>query len=220
MMVESYESLQGHEPDADLSLGCGIPTRLAGLETGETVIDLGSGAGNDAFVARHAVGERGRVIGLDMTEEMVARARSIAAKRGFSNVEFVLGDIEDMPIDDETADIVLSNCTLNLVPDKATAFTEMFRVTRPGGRFCISDVVTEGTLPDHIRGSVESYVGCVAGALERGEYLRLLELAGFSDVTVREEREIELPESIESDRTDDGARVLSVTVTGVRPAGR
>lgn len=189
------------------------------------MVDLGSGAGNDAFVARHAVGETGEVIGLDMTEEMVARAGEIALRKGYKNVRFELGDIEAMPLADGIADSVISNCTLNLVPDKAKAFSEMFRITRPGGRFCISDIVTEGRLPESVRSSIEAYVGCVAGALEREEYLKLLREAGFEDVKVRSENDVPIPRELSQAALDyaDGEnierkpRVLSVTVTGNRP---
>lgn len=217
IMVDSYRDLAGHEREADLALGCGIPTRFADLKEGNTVVDLGSGAGNDAFVAREAVGAGGEVIGLDMTDEMLARARGIAERRGFRNVSFVKGDIEQMPLADGTADVVLSNCTLNLVPDKQSAFSEMFRITRKGGHFCISDVVTEGVLPEDIRGSVEAYTGCIAGALEREHYLELLRNAGFEDIAVREEHEVPLPGAIAGTLREAGdVRVLSITVTGTR----
>ena len=225
MMVDTYDTLAGHEPDADLSLGCGIPARFAAFAPGETVVDLGSGAGNDAFVARHAVGEDGEVIGLDMTEEMVARAGEIAVRKGYINVRFELGDIEDMPLSDAIADIVISNCTLNLVPDKARAFAEMRRITRPGGRFCISDIVTEGRLPESVRSSIEAYVGCVAGAVEREEYLQLLRDAGFEDVNVQSENDVPIPDELRQALSQDAhrqnlhriPRILSVTVTGTRP---
>ncbi len=217
MIGDAYDIVEGHEADADLGLGCGIPTQYAQLTPGETVVDLGSGAGNDAFVARHHVGDSGRVIGLDMTAEMVERARSIARARGYLNVEFVLGEIESMPIDSQTADIVVSNCTLNLVPDKEQAFAEMLRIIKPGGRFCVSDIVTTGQLPPEVRHSAEAYVGCIAGALERDTYLRLLAQAGFSDIHVQAEREIPLPPDLAGPVAEAGARVLSITVGGRRP---
>lgn len=217
MIGDAYDSVEGHESEADLGLGCGLPTQHAALQAGEVVVDLGSGAGNDAFIARHHVGDAGRVIGVDMTPEMVERARSIARERGYTNVEFVSGDIESMPIAAGTADIVVSNCTLNLVPDKALAFSEMFRITKPGGRFSISDIVTDGVLPETIRESAEAYVGCVAGALDREVYLRLLEDAGFVDIGVQAEREIALPGGLRETAGEAGARVLSVTVGGRRP---
>ena len=225
MMVDSYDTLAGHEPNADLSLGCGIPARFAAFAPGETVVDLGSGAGNDCFVARHAVGDAGEVIGLDMTEAMVERAGEIALQKGYRNVRFKLGDIEDIPLSDKTADIVISNCTLNLVPDKAKAFSELFRIIKPGGRFCISDVVTEGSLPESVRTSIEAYVGCVAGAIEREEYLGFLHGAGFQDVDVRSDNDVPIPDELtqallqyaDERNLERRPRIQSVTVTGTRP---
>ena len=226
MVGELYSPLAGYEADADLGLGCGQPTRYAHLQPGETVLDLGSGAGNDVFVARAEVGELGRVIGLDMTPEMVDRARTIAAARGFSNVEFVLGDIESMPLPNATIDCVLSNCVLNLVPDKPAAFAEIFRVLKPGGRFSVSDIVVTRPLPEAVRRSAELYVGCVAGALERDRYLELIAAAGFEEVRVVAERTIDLPREVleaalsaeEIARLhDSGTHVVSVTVNAVRP---
>ena len=217
MIGDAYDTVEGHEVEADLGLGCGLPTQYAALKPGEIVVDLGSGAGNDAFVARHHVGDTGRVIGLDMTSQMVDRAQSLAHDRGYTNVEFVLGDIEEMPIASKVADIVVSNCTLNLVPDKKRAFSEMFRIMKPGGRFSVSDVVTVGALPGAIRHSAEAYVGCVAGALERDTYLKLLSEAGFVDIRVQAEREIPLPADLAGPAAEAGAGVLSITVGGRRP---
>ncbi len=223
MVGESYAGIAGHEAQADLGLGCGIPTRLAALAAGETVVDLGSGAGNDAFVARAAVGAEGRVIGLDFTEEMISSARAIAAERGFDNVEFVFGEIEAMPLSDGIADIVISNCVLNLVPDKRKAFEEMFRIIKPGGRFCVSDVVVDGVFPPGVRESLEAYVGCIAGAIERRQYLELLEGVGFVEVEVAAEHRIEPPREVLSKAFDlatidayyaGASRVVSVTVRG------
>ena len=148
---DAYQGVAGRLEDADLNLGCGVPTGHAALRPGETVLDLGSGAGNDAFIARREVGPGGRVIGVDMTPEMIARARGNAAKLGFANVEFRLGEIERLPVEASTVDVVISNCVINLVPDKAQAFAEMFRVLRPGGRFCVSDIVATGVLPPGVR---------------------------------------------------------------------
>ena len=226
MVGESYAGMAGHVQEADLGLGCGIPTRLAALSPGETVVDLGSGAGNDAFIARAAVGESGRVIGLDFTEEMVSRARAVAGGRGYRNVEFVQGDIESMPVATGTADIVISNCVLNLVPDKRRAFAEMYRIIKPGGRFCVSDIVIEGELPEAVRSSLEAYAGCVAGAMERTKYLALLREAGFSGVEVAAEHRIDPPEEVLRASFDEktveayhssGAGVVSVTVRGRKP---
>lgn len=227
MVGESYRGLSGHEEDADLGLGCGIPTRLAAITSGETVVDLGSGAGNDAFVARAETGETGRVIGLDFTREMVDRARTVAASRGYTNVEFLLGDIESMPIAAATADIVISNCVLNLVPDKQSAFREMFRITKPGGRFCVSDIVVDGELPPAVKRSIEAYVGCVAGAIPREQYLDLLREAGFSAVRIAAEHSVVPPDNLLRTMFDEatirayresGARTTSVTVLGRRPS--
>jgi arsenite methyltransferase len=226
MITELYSPLKGYEPDADLGLGCGLPTRYADLQTGETVIDLGSGAGNDAFVAAAEVGTEGRVIGLDMTPEMVERARELAVRRGATNVEFVLGEIENMPIEDEVADCLLSNCVLNLVPNKAAAFRESFRVLKPGGRFAVSDIVIEGDLPPQLRHSAEMYVGCVAGAMQREAYLSVIHDAGFVDIRVAAEKTIHLPDSVLSSALtpeemsnfrSSGARIVSVTVNASRP---
>jgi len=226
MIGEGYDTVEGYVADADLKLGCGVPTDHAGLEPGQTVVDLGSGAGLDAFVARRVVGESGRVIGVDFAPEMVEKARSNAQKLGVENVDFVEGDIEDLPLDAEIADVVLSNCVLNLVPDKERAFAEMQRVLRPGGHFCISDVVSDGTLPDAVRRSAELYAGCVAGAIEESEYLDLLDAVGFEEVEVPSRRRIDLPEEALPDTLTDADRAAmdegglwSVTVRGRRPAG-
>lgn len=151
VMADDYSALPGYVPDADLALGCGLPTEFAQMKHGDTVVDLGSGAGNDCFVARSIVGESGHIIGIDMTVPMIEKARTNASKLGFSNVEFRLGDIENLPIDDDTADVVVSNCVMNLVPDKQKAFAETFRITKPGGHFSISDIVLRGELSDSLR---------------------------------------------------------------------
>jgi ubiquinone/menaquinone biosynthesis C-methylase UbiE len=191
---DAYAGVEGRLAEADLNLGCGVPTRHAALRPGEVVLDLGSGAGNDVFIARREVGAEGRVIGVDMTPDMIARARANAAKLGYDNVEFRLGEIEHLPVDAGSVDIVISNCVLNLLPDKAPAFTEMFRVLRPGGRFCVSDIVATGELPAPVREAAVLYVGCVAGALPETEYLRLIGEAGFSTVRIVEARSIALPD--------------------------
>ena len=223
---EAYEKRDGHMDEADLGLGCGLPTEHAGLAPGQTVVDLGSGAGNDVFIARAAVGEAGRVIGVDMTPEMIAKARENAARRGFANVEFRLGDIEALPVEDASADVVVSNCVLNLVPDKAKAFAEIFRVLKPGGRFCISDIVIQGTLPAKLQEMAELYVGCVAGALSREAYMGIIAKAGFRAVEVKSSHGLDLPDEylLEHIGRDDlaayrdsGAKVLSLTVVGERP---
>ena len=224
---DAYQGVAGRLEDADLNLGCGVPTTHAALRPGETVLDLGSGAGNDAFIARHEVGPGGRVIGVDMTPEMIARARGNAAKLGFANVEFRLGEIERLPVEASTVDVVISNCVLNLVPDKAQAFAEMFRVLRPGGRFCVSDIVATGVLPPGVREAAGLYVGCIAGAMPETEYLRSLEAAGFRAVEIVKATPIELPDEALSPHMPDaeidafrasGATLKSVTVIGAKPA--
>lgn len=218
MIGDAYDGLEGYVAEADLSLGCGLPTEHADLAPGQTVLDLGSGAGLDAFVARWIVGPNGRVLGLDFTEDMVGKARSNARSLGYDNVEFYLGDIEKMPFEAASVDVILSNCVLNLVPDKAAAFAEMYRVLRPGGHYCISDVVWEGRMPDSLRRSMEHDVGCVAGAMQRAAYLEALNACGFADVQVVTQRPIAVPAEIAA-REDSAAvgNILSVTVTGRKP---
>jgi SAM-dependent methyltransferase len=173
--------------EADLGLGCGTPTLTAGLHPGQTVLDLGSGAGIDVFLAAQAVGAQGRVIGVDMTPEMIARARANAAKGGFTNVEFRLGEIEQLPVEANTVDVVLSNCVINLVPDKNRAFAEVYRVLKPGGRFSISDMVSYGAVPAAMRQDMMLWAGCIAGALDREDYLGIIRAAGFQNVRVERE---------------------------------
>jgi len=225
---DAYGRLDGHVAEADLGLGCGLPTEHAGLAPGQTVIDLGSGAGNDVFIARSVVGERGRVIGIDMTPEMIAKARANAGRLGFTNVEFRLGDIESLPVDDAAADVVVSNCVLNLVPDKRLAFAEIFRALKPGGRFCVSDIVLKGRLPEKLREAAELYVGCVAGALPFEEYLGIIQETGFAGIDIKVAKRIDLPDEVLlkhigsgalSAYRASGAAVLSVTVVGTKPAG-
>jgi SAM-dependent methyltransferase len=226
MIGDAYAGVAGHLAEADFNLGCGVPTRHAALAPGETVLDLGSGAGNDAFIARHEVGPEGRVIGVDMTPEMIDKARTNSAKLGYGNVEFRLGEIERMPIQDGSVDVVISNCVLNLVPDKATAFAEMFRVLRPGGRFCVSDIVATGELPGPIQEAAGLYVGCVAGAMPEADYLALLDEAGFERVHVAEAKSVALPDDALVPQLDaeelaafraSGIVLKSVTVIGSKP---
>lgn len=193
---ENYSALSGYNADADLGLGCGIPTEFAQIKPGNTVIDLGSGAGNDCFVARALVGETGKVIGIDMTEAMLEKANKNLEKLGFKNVEFHLGDIENMPIEANIADVVISNCVLNLVPDKQKAFSEIYRVLKPGAHFSISDVVLIGELPQEIIAEAEMYAGCVSGAMQKPEYLKIIEQTGFKNITVAKEKQITLPDEI------------------------
>ena len=196
VMAQDYQELNGYVANADLGLGCGLPTKFAQIKPGDTVVDLGSGAGNDCFVARAETGESGRVIGLDMTPAMIDRARKNAKARGYDNVEFVYGDIEEMPLAGNLADVVVSNCVMNLVPDKQKAFTETFRILKPGGHFSISDIVLKGELPDGLQKDAEMYVGCVAGAIQKVNYLDIVQDCGFVDITVQKEREINVPDTL------------------------
>lgn len=196
-MTEDYNHVEGYQKEADLSLGCGLPTEIANIHEGDTVIDLGSGAGNDAFIARRIVGDTGKVIGIDMTPEMVIRALQNNQKLGYKNVEFVLGEIENMPgIPTNTADVVISNCVMNLVPDKEKAFKEVQRVLKVGGHFSISDIVYSGTLPNGILEAAEMYAGCVAGASEKGAYLGIIKAVGFKNIQIKKERLIVLPDEL------------------------
>ena len=222
MIGDAYDGVSGYVADADLSLGCGVPVEHAGLQPGQTVLDLGSGAGLDVFVARSEVGESGRVIGVDMTAEMIAKARENAEKSGFKNVEFRLGEIEHLPVVSNTIDVVISNCVLNLVPDKQAAFAEIFRVLKPGGHFCISDIVSSRQLPDWVKEIAEAYAGCVSGAVPKDDYLKLIDETGFCQVKVASERRIDIPAELvaqsltakqqqEAEKND--LHVMSVTVT-------
>lgn len=199
IMSENYDSLNGYNPDADLGLGCGLPTKFAKIKKGDTVIDLGSGAGNDCFVARAETGETGKVIGIDFTEAMIEKARTNAEKLGYNNVEFRKGDIEKMPVTANVADVIVSNCVLNLVPNKQAVFAEIFRVLKPGGHFSISDIVLAGSLPDKIRTAAEMYAGCVASAINKEEYLNYVTQAGFTNITIQKDKPIVVPEDILSD---------------------
>ncbi len=196
-MTEDYSKVAGYYQEADLALGCGLPTEIAGIRQGDTVVDLGSGAGNDAFIARNIVGESGKIIGIDMTPEMVIRALQNNQKLGYNNVEFMLGEIENMTgIANDIADVVISNCVMNLVPDKQKAFAEISRVLKVGGHFSISDIVHTGTLPAGILKAAEMYAGCVAGASERGAYLGIIKSAGFKNIAIKKERSIILPDDL------------------------
>lgn len=193
---DDYSGNQGYNPDADLGLGCGIPTEFADLQPGDKVLDLGSGAGNDCFVARSLVGESGMVTGLDFSDAMLEKARENNLKLGFPNIEFVKGDIEEMPFEKNSFNVILSNCVLNLVPDKKKAFAEMFRVLLPGGCFCVSDVVIQGVLPGKLKENAEMYAGCVSGAINMEEYLEIIHQAGFQDINIHKKKSIDLPEPI------------------------
>jgi SAM-dependent methyltransferase len=196
IMSDDYTTLEGYNADADLGLGCGLPTQFARIKKGDVVVDLGSGAGNDCFIARHETGETGKVIGVDFTPAMVDKARANAEVRGFNNVEFRQGDIEHMPISANVADVIVSNCVLNLVPNKNGVFQEIYRVLKPGGHFSISDVVLVGALPDGLRKDAEMYAGCVAGAIQKQVYLELIHANGFENVTIQKEKAIIIPDDI------------------------
>ena len=224
--AEDYAHVDGYQADADLGLGCGLPTEHAHIKAGDTVVDLGSGAGNDCFVARSLVGESGQVIGVDMTPAMIDKARQNAKKLGYDNVTFHYGEIEDIPLNDSTADVVVSNCVLNLVPDKAQAFRETYRILKPGGHFSISDVVLRGELPEELRESAELYAGCVAGALPQEEYLRAVEQAGFQNIRIQKEHRITLSDELlkehlsaeEISRFKEGGQgIFSITVYAEKP---
>ncbi|MGB8528514.1 MAG: arsenite methyltransferase [Rhodoplanes sp.] len=226
MIGDAYKSVEGYVPEADLGLGCGLPTEHANVRPGEAVLDLGAGAGLDAFVARRLVGEEGQVYGVDMTPDMVVKARANAEKLGYRNVEFRLGEIERLPFERGSIDLVISNCVLNLVPDKARAFAEVFRVLRPGGRFCVSDIVASAPLPEGIRQAAALYVGCVAGAEPEADYLAIIRATGFHDVRIATSRRINLPDEVlagfltETDLVtmrDADLHVKSITVVGVKP---
>jgi ubiquinone/menaquinone biosynthesis C-methylase UbiE len=196
IMTDNYSELTGYNPEADLGLGCGLPTQFAKIRKGDTVIDLGSGAGNDCFVARSETGPDGKVIGIDFTPAMIERARANASKLNYYNVEFRQGDIEQMPLSSNLADVVVSNCVLNLVPNKDEVFKEIFRVLKPGGHFSISDIVLVGNLPETLRKDAEMYAGCVSGAIQKEEYLSLITKNGFQSITLQKEKPIILPDDI------------------------
>lgn len=227
IMSEDYSGLPGYNPDADLGLGCGLPTEFARIKKGDTVVDLGSGAGNDCFVARSFTGVEGEVIGIDMTEAMIAKAKANAEKLGYQNVQFRLGDIEDIPLASKRADVVVSNCVMNLVPDKKRAFEEVYRILKPEGHFSISDIVLKGDLPDNIKKEAEMYAGCVSGAIRKSDYLEILTDAGFVNITLQKEKQISLPDEVlqnylSSDELkafrEKGTGIYSITVYAERPA--
>jgi len=195
-LSESYSKVDGYEADADYALGCGIPTNDAKIKEGDTVLDLGSGAGNDAFVARQIVGYSGHIIGVDMTEAMIEKANINKQKLGYNNVDFVLGEIEDLPLKDNLIDVAVSNCVLNLVPDKKKAYQEVYRVLKPGGHFSMSDIVLRGTLPKGIMEAVEMYAGCISGALQQEDYLQAIKDAGFKNIKITKERVVEMPDDV------------------------
>ena len=215
---EDYRNLEGYNPEADLNLGCGIPVEFAGIRPGNQVLDLGSGAGNDCFVARAIVGDAGHVTGLDFTDQMLHKAEENRKKLGYSNIDFVKGDIEEIPLPGNKYDVVLSNCVLNLVPDKRKAFNEIMRVLKPGGHFCVSDVVTKGRLPEKMRSDAELYAGCVAGASEIEEYSGIIQKAGFQNIVIHKVKKIQLPDSILHENPETGSSgIFSITVSASKP---
>lgn len=227
IMSDDYGNLEGYNPDADLGLGCGLPTQFAKIKKGDVVVDLGSGAGNDCFIARAETGATGKVIGIDFTPAMIEKARKNAEKLGFHNVEFRQGDIESIPMTSNIADVVVSNCVLNLVPDKNAAFKEIFRILKPGGHFSISDVVLAGNLPQAMKNAAEMYAGCVSGALQKEEYLEIISRNGFINMAVQKEKPIVIPDDILSAYLSQeeisrfkqsGTGIYSITVYAEKPA--
>ncbi len=227
IMADDYTKLEGYNPDADLGLGCGLPTEFAKIKEGDTVIDLGSGAGNDAFIARKITGERGKVIGIDFTEKMIVKARANAERLGFNNIEFRLGDIDNMPVTSATADVIVSNCVLNLVPNKFKVINEIYRVLKPGAHFSISDIVLEGALPAKWKEVAELYAGCVSGAVQKNVYLEMIEGAGFKNIKLQKEKEIIIPDEILKNYLSEDeiaaykkgdTKILSITVYADKPA--
>ncbi len=227
VMSEDYATLEGYNPEADLGLGCGLPTQFAQIKKGDVVIDLGSGAGNDCFIARAETGESGKVIGIDFADAMIDKARNNAGKLGFHNVEFRKGDIEKMPVTANSADVIVSNCVLNLVPNKDGVFKEIYRVLRPGGHFSISDIVLVGALPAKIHDAAEMYAGCVAGAIQKQAYLELIEINGFKNSVIQKEKQIIVPDDILraylstdeiSEFKNSGTGIYSITVFAQKPA--
>lgn len=227
IMSDDYSNLEGYNPDADLGLGCGLPTQFANIKKGDAVIDLGSGAGNDCFIARAETGDMGKVIGIDFTPAMIEKARYNAAIRGFTNVEFRQGDIEKIPVSANIADVVVSNCVLNLVPNKDAVFKEIFRVLKPGGHFSISDIVLVGRLPEKIKEAAEMYAGCVAGAIQKENYFELIHQNGFKNVTLQKEKPVIIPDDILKNYLDEAelngfkagkTGIFSITVYAEKPS--
>ena len=228
IMTDDYDHLEGYNPDADLKLGCGLPTEFAKIKKGDYVVDLGSGAGNDCFVARAETSESGKVVGIDFTPEMIEKARNNADKLGFNNVEFRLGDIENIPLMSNVADVVVSNCVMNLVPNKPKAFAEVQRILKPTGHFSISDIVLEGDLPEKIKNAAEMYAGCVASAIQMEDYLKIIENSGFKNMTLQKKKPIIVPDDILKNYLneeeiqqykDSTTRIYSITVYAEKVVG-
>ena len=225
IMSEDYSNLKGYEKDADLGVGCGLPTEYADIKTGNTVVDLGSGAGNDCFIARSEVGESGQVIGIDFSPQMIEKAQKNANKRGYTNVKFLEGDIEQMPLSDNTADVIVSNCVLNLLPEKNKIFKEVHRVLKPGGHFCISDVVLEGHFPKEFRDNASMYAGCIASAIQKEDYMDEIAKANFKNINIERTKTVEIPDDVLEEHLSKGTiadykagnvGIYSITVTGVK----
>jgi len=228
IMTDDYDHLEGYNPDADLKLGCGLPTEFAKIKKGDYVVDLGSGAGNDCFVARAETGESGKVVGIDFTPEMIEKARNNTDKLGFNNVEFRLGDIENIPLMSNVADVVVSNCVMNLVPNKPKAFAEVQRILKPTGHFSISDIVLVGDLPEKIKNAAEMYAGCVASAIQMEDYLKIIENSGFKNITLQKKKPIIVPDDILKNYLneeeiqqykDSTTRIYSITVYAEKVVG-
>lgn len=226
ILSDDYTKVKGYNSEADLGLGCGLPTEYALIKEGDTVIDLGSGAGNDVFIARTITGDNGKVIGIDFTEEMIKKAGENSNKLGFKNVEFRLGDIENIPVSDNEADVIISNCVLNLVPDKEKAFKEIFRILKPGGHFSVSDIVTTGELPLSIKNIAELYAGCIAGAVEKSEYVKIIYNTGFQGIKIQMEKAINIPDNLflkhiskeEFEKfRESGTKLISITIYAEKP---
>lgn len=229
IMMDDYTQVEGYSSDADLGLGCGLPTAFAQIQKGDTVIDLGSGAGNDCFVARHETGDSGKVIGIDFTDAMINKARINAEKLGYNNVEFRMGDIETMPVSDNVADVVVSNCVLNLVPNKQNVIKDIYRVLKPGGHFSISDIVLVGNLPEALKKDAEMYAGCVAGAIQKEEYLGFIREMGFEHISIQKEKTIQIPDDILANYLSEkelvafkfgNTGIFSITVFAQKPGGK
>lgn len=228
IMTDDYDHLEGYNPDADLKLGCGLPTEFAKIKKGDYVVDLGSGAGNDCFVARAETGESGKVVGIDFTPEMIEKARNNADKLGFNNVEFRLEDIENIPLMSNVADVVVSNCVMNLVPNKPKAFAEVQRILKPTGHFSISDIVLVGDLPEKIKNAAEMYAGCVASAIQMEDYLKIIENSGFKNISLQKKKPIIVPDDILKNYLneeeiqqykDSTTRIYSITVYAEKVVG-
>jgi len=227
IMSDEYTALKGYHADADLGLGCGLPTEFAQMKEGDVVIDLGSGAGNDCFVARAIVGEKGKVIGVDFTEKMIEKARANVEKIGYNNVEFRFGDIEKIPVTANTADVVVSNCVLNLVPNKYNVLQEVYRVLKPNGHFSISDIVLQGQIPASLKEAAEMYAGCVAGAIQKEVYLEIIASIGFKNIKLQKEKPIIIPDDILKNYLNSAeiasykasaTAIYSITVYAEKPA--